>query len=392
MCAGAAAGGRLAALRLAELALDGDAPAALAALLASPCPLTILDLDRVRAFVDADGPTKLREGLARRRARGAAPLDALSLDGVILGDAGAVALAGGDVSAESSSPSALPVRSLSLRGCGVGAAGARALAAAIASTETLRLGENTVGDDGAVSLAEALANASSLATLDVSSNGVGAVGAAALVREATTLRELSLFGNEAIGDAGLAAATRAAGRGDRAPRRSRTSTREDAAPRKSGSWRCARRSSRARTSSRSSRRWWWVAIRGRRATRGNPRWVGCGTRGRGWTSRGARRTRGTPRKSARLANGCWRSTGSNRRVYPRRRREGEGDARALEYRSPRRRAFGAMTILTISRAPKEYIARHSHRNVHPHRSLTHWVENRHASPRSCLTAMESRVS
>ena len=72
VCAGAAAGGRLAALRLAELALDGDAPAALAALLASPCPLTILDLDRVRAFVDADGPTKLREGLARRRAR--APL------------------------------------------------------------------------------------------------------------------------------------------------------------------------------------------------------------------------------------------------------------------------------------------------------------------------------
>ena len=213
VCAGAAAGGRLAALRLAELALDGDAPAALAALLASPCPLTILDLDRVRAFVDADGPTKLREGLARRRARGAAPLDALSLDGVILGDAGAVALAGGDVSAESSSPSALPVRSLSLRGCGVGAAGARALAAAIASTETLRLGENTVGDDGAASLAEALANASSLATLDVSSNGVGAVGAAALVREATTLRELSLFGNEAIGDAGLAAATEAAGAG-----------------------------------------------------------------------------------------------------------------------------------------------------------------------------------
>ena len=217
VCAGAAAGGRLAALRLAELALDGDAPAALAHLLASPCPLALLDLDRVRAFVDADGPTKLREGLARRRARGAAPLDALSLDGVPLGDAGAVALAGGDCSAESSSPSsspsALPVRSLSLRGCGVGAAGARALAGAIASTETLRLGDNAVGDDGAASLAEALPNASSLATLDVSSNGVGAVGAAALVRGATTLRELSLFGNEAIGDAGLAAATEAAGAG-----------------------------------------------------------------------------------------------------------------------------------------------------------------------------------
>ena len=221
VCAGAAAGGRLAALRLAELALDGDAPAALAALLASPCPLTILYMDRVRAFVYSYGPSKLRYGLSRRRARGAAPLDAF-LDG--RPETPRRRAAGGDVSAESSSPSALPVRSLSLRGCGVGAAGARALAAAIASTETLRLGENTVGDDGAVSLAEALANASSLATLDVSSNGVGAVGAAALVREATTLRELSLFGNEAIGDAGLAAATEAAGAGApcrRVPRRGR---------------------------------------------------------------------------------------------------------------------------------------------------------------------------
>ena len=282
------------------------------------------------------------------------------------------------------------MRSLSLRGCGVGAAGARALAAAIASTETLRLGENTVGDDGAVSLAEALANASSLATLDVSSNGVGAVGAAALVREATTLRELSLFGNEAIGDAGLAAATEAAGAGGAA----------SLAYLDAGGCGATEIGLVALCETLIARADVFPKLE-TLVVGGNP-----GTQSDAWEPalgrlRDARPGLDVAWRAADAGDSKEEREAGERLLaqhreqqagLPRRRREGEGDARALEYRSPRRRAFGAMTILTISRAPKEYIARHSHRNVHPHRSLTHWVENRHASPRSCLTAMESRVS
>ena len=225
VCAGAAAGGRLAALRLAELALDGDAPPPSPP--SSPHPARSPSSTWTASEPSSTPtvpPSSARVSRDAARARAHAPLDALSLDGVPLGDAGAVALAGGDVSAESSSPSALPVRSLSLRGCGVGAA-ARARSPP-PSRPPRRFDWERIpsGTTGRLRWRRRSRCVSSLATLDVSSNGVGAVGAAALVREATTLRELSLFGNEAIGDAGLAAATEAAGAGRRrvAPR---TSTR-----------------------------------------------------------------------------------------------------------------------------------------------------------------------
>ena len=244
---------------------DGDAPAALAALLASPCPLTILDLDRVRASSTPTVPPSSAR-VSRDAARAAARPMPL-LDGVIL-DAGVVAPA-------AMSPPSPPRPSRSCVRC-------LCVGVAWAPPARARRRRHRVHRD-----------ASTGREYRRGRRGGFAGGGARTRRRSHAGREPERrrrrrgrragprsddtsrvsFGNEAIGDAGLAA-DGGGGAGGAAGRRC-TSTREDA-PRKSGSWRCARRSSRARTSSRSSRRWWWVAIRGRRATRGNPRWVGCG--------------------------------------------------------------------------------------------------------------------
>ena len=118
-----------------------------------------------------------------------------------LGDDGAVALAGEDVS------SFFPAR-VSVRGCAVGADGARALARACgASTETLILRDNALGDAGALAVAAALSSTESsrLASLDLGCVGVGAAGTAAVARAARGVRDLSLFGNASMGNEGLMA-------------------------------------------------------------------------------------------------------------------------------------------------------------------------------------------
>ena len=217
VCAGAKTLANLQKLILRDLNASGVAADAVAELVASAPRLAVLDLSGATLDVAAGDVARLRAGLDRRHNSARAgdgdgdmsdtptPL-ALELDGVALGDGGAVALAGG---AEDGGASGFVAARVSLRGCAVGADGARALARACgASTETLVLRENALGDAGARAVAAALASNetfSSLSSLDLGCNGVGAGGAAAVARGARGVRDLSLFGNATMGNEGLMA-------------------------------------------------------------------------------------------------------------------------------------------------------------------------------------------
>ena len=213
VCAGAKYVANLTKLILRELDARGVAADAVAELVASARRLAILDLSGTTLDVAAGDIAKIRAGFNERLEKNqnqndrnessledAAPL-ALELDGVRLGDDGAVALAGEDVR------SFFPAR-VSVRGCAVGADGARALARACgASTETLVLRDNALGDAGALAVAAALSSTESsrLESLDLGCVGVGAAGAAAVARAARGVRDLSLFGNASMGNEGLMA-------------------------------------------------------------------------------------------------------------------------------------------------------------------------------------------
>ena len=207
VCTGAAHLQKLEKLVLNELNVGGVAADAIAALLASAPALCALDLTNAKLDVAAGDVGKLRKGFDTRAQRKDAPPLSLEMDGVELGDAGAIALAGETRGAN--------VKRLSLRGCGVGCEGGRAVARAAlsAATETLILSDNTLGDAGAHAVAQALGDATStstsLRTLDLGCCGVGADGAAALAQNAADITDLSLFGNESIGNDGLAAIARA---------------------------------------------------------------------------------------------------------------------------------------------------------------------------------------
>ena len=216
VCAGAKTLANLQKLILRDLNASGVAADAVAELVASARRLAVLDLSGATLDVAAGDVARLRAGLDRRHISARAgdgdgdmsddpePL-ALELDGVALGDGGAVALAGG---AEDGGASGFVAARVSLRGCAVGADGARALARACgASTETLVLRENALGDAGARAVAAALASneTSRLSSLDLGRNGVGAGGAAAVARGARGVRDLSLFGNATMGNEGLMA-------------------------------------------------------------------------------------------------------------------------------------------------------------------------------------------
>ena len=209
VCAGAKYVANLTKLILRELDARGVAADAVAELVASARRLAVLDLSGATLDVAAGDIAKIRAGFNKRFEKNqndessledAAPL-ALELDGVRLGDDGAVALAGEDVR------SFFPAR-VSVRGCAVGADGARALARACgASTETLVLRDNALGDAGALAVAAALSSTESsrLESLDLGCVGVGAAGAAAVARAARGVRDLSLFGNASMGNEGLMA-------------------------------------------------------------------------------------------------------------------------------------------------------------------------------------------
>ena len=213
VCAGAKYVANLTKLILRELDARGVAADAVAQLVASARRLAVLDLSGATLDVAAGDIAKIRAGFNERLEKNqnqndqnessledAAPL-ALELDGVRLGDDGAVALAGEDVR------SFFPAR-VSVRGCAVGADGARALARACgASTETLILRDNALGDAGALAVAAELSSTESsrLASLDLGCVGVGAAGAAAVARAARGVRDLSLFGNASMGNEGLMA-------------------------------------------------------------------------------------------------------------------------------------------------------------------------------------------
>jgi Ran GTPase-activating protein (RanGAP) involved in mRNA processing and transport len=220
VCAGAKNVANLTKLILRELDARGVAADAVAELVASARRLAVLDLSGATLDVAAGDIAKIRAGFNKRleknqnqndelSAEDAAPL-ALELDGVRLGDDGAVALAGEDIIGEKKGEGArsfFPAR-VSVRGCAVGADGARALARACgASTETLVLRDNALGDAGALAVAAALSSTESsrLASLDLGCVGVGAAGAAAVARAARGVRDLSLFGNASMGNEGLMA-------------------------------------------------------------------------------------------------------------------------------------------------------------------------------------------
>ena len=201
VCAGAKNVTNLQKLILRDLDASGVAADAVAELVASARRLAVLDLSRATLDVAAGDVAKIRVGLDRRFEKDAAPL-ALELDGIALGDGGAVALAG-DIAPGGASRF---VARLSVRGCAVGADGAGALARAYGgSTETLVLRENALGDAGARAVAAALASneTSRLSRLDLGCNGVGAGGAAAVARSARGVSDLSLFGNASMGNEGL---------------------------------------------------------------------------------------------------------------------------------------------------------------------------------------------
>lgn len=218
VCAGAKTLANLQKLILRDLNASGVAADAVAELVASARRLAVLDLSGATLDVAAGDVARLRAGLDRRHISARAgdgdgdmsddpePL-ALELDGVALGDGGAVALAGG--AEDGGASGRFRAARVSLRGCAVGADGARALArACVASTETLVLRENALGDAGARAVAAALASNetfSSLSSLDLGRNGVGAGGAAAVARGARGVRDLSLFGNATMGNEGLMA-------------------------------------------------------------------------------------------------------------------------------------------------------------------------------------------
>ena len=212
VCDGARLAGGLTRLSLAGATLADAACAAIGRWLAASTRVDVLDLtdatfasdagaglllDGLRAVAEAadEEEDEEEEEDGETEEPGRRVLRELILDGAKLGDAGAVALAGGG----SARGGGLPVRCLSLIGCGIGAEGAIALARDLGAVNALNFRDNAIWDDGAKALA---ARASGkLKTVDVGSNGLGPVGAAAFVGLAlgSTLESMSLFGNEEIG-------------------------------------------------------------------------------------------------------------------------------------------------------------------------------------------------
>ena len=147
VCAGAKTLANLQKLILRDLNASGVAADAVAELVASARRLAVLDLSGATLDVAAGDVARLRAGLDRRHISARAgdgdgdmsddpePL-ALELDGVALGDGGAVALAGG--AEDGGASGRFRAARVSLRGCAVGADGARALARARASPRRRR--------------------------------------------------------------------------------------------------------------------------------------------------------------------------------------------------------------------------------------------------------------
>ena len=199
VCAGAKYVANLTKLILRELDARGVAADAVAELVASARRLAVLDLSGATLDVAAGDIAKIRAGFNKRLEKNqndessledAAPL-ALELDGVRLGDDGAIALAGEDGEKKGGGARSFFPARVSVRGCAVGADGARALARACGtSTETLVLRDNALGDAGALAVAAALSSTESsrLASLDLGCVGVGAAGAAAAARAARGVR------------------------------------------------------------------------------------------------------------------------------------------------------------------------------------------------------------
>ena len=128
---------------------------------------------------------------------------ALELDGIALGDGGAVALAGG---AEGGASGRFRAARVSLRGCAVGADGARALARAACLDGALVLRENALGTPARARWRRALASNEPFVFVvaDLGRSGVGAAARGGGARGARGVRDL-LFGNATMGNEGLMA-------------------------------------------------------------------------------------------------------------------------------------------------------------------------------------------
>ena len=148
--------------------------------------------------------TKLSlEDSCRRLKENDCSLTTLDLSGIVLGDAGCMALAFALKSNEF-------LKELNLANTGIGPSGATKLAAAFKSNytiERLYLMGNSVGDKGAESIAGALKTNGSLRLLNLARNLIGDIGSAALaeaLEENTALYKLYLYENN-IGNHGAAA-------------------------------------------------------------------------------------------------------------------------------------------------------------------------------------------
>ena len=220
VCLGAAAGRTVTSLRVAGLSVGPESCAAVSKLLASSGG-ALRRLDATDAKMDPGGIMALGVALRDDGGERSGSLDELVLDGTRLGDDGAAALAGarGRGGGEGDARGGMGVLSLSIQGCEIGEAGVSAIASTPRAPggvllETLNLRGNKAGDAGATAIAAAIAGEgptggesafSALKTIDVGANGLGAAGAVELIRHSGPVENMSLFGNEAVGDDGAVA-------------------------------------------------------------------------------------------------------------------------------------------------------------------------------------------
>lgn len=218
VCLGAAAGRTVTSLRVAGLSVGPKSVAAVSKFLASSGG-SLRRMDATDVQIDPDVIVALGVALRDDGGEGSGSLDELVLDGTQLGDDGATALAGGARGREGDEGGGMGVLSMSMQGCGIGEAGVSAIASTPRASrgvlvKTLNLRGNKAGDVGANALAAAIADEgpaggesafSTLKTLDVGANRLGAAGAVELIRHSGPVENLSLFGNEAVGDNGAVA-------------------------------------------------------------------------------------------------------------------------------------------------------------------------------------------
>ena len=187
----------LTTLKLSCTAIGSDGATQLAESLRSNGTLTALDLAFNR--IGDPGAVQLAECLRVNTA-----LKSLNLHQNGIGDAGAAQLG-------RCLDNNATLTSLDLSQNHIGDAAAVQLAASLRANTTLTrlsLQMNQVGDAGATQLAEALRANATLTSLDLSQNGIGDAGAMRLAESlcvSGALKELGMWGNRNIGEAGVRA-------------------------------------------------------------------------------------------------------------------------------------------------------------------------------------------